>query len=984
MAAILIVDDVSANREVLVTLLRHQGHRLLEASNGGEAMTVVRAEHPDLVITDVLMPVIDGYELVRQLRLDPATSGIRVVFYTAHYVEPEARALALSSGVSAILTKPGVSQEVLKTVDQVLSGESETTPSDVPPLTRAFERDHLRLVTDKLSEKAEDLGTANARLRALIDIGLELASERDSNRLLERVCVAARDLVGATYITLGIVDLNDRTVQRFVTCGAEVSGGPAASNWKVGDSVSGILGTVIAERRTLRGNPGDDPAVLRFPLAHPAVQAFVVAPIASPAHVYGWICLVGNDGRTFSEDDEQLVMALAGQAGRIFENGYFHGVAEKRAEQLEQVILDRKQAESTARLERDRAQRYLDTAEVILLALDAQGRITLVNRYACGIFGWTAEELLGRDFIETCVPALIRDATRNRLRDVLAGPDSSIVDNPIVTRSGEERLIEWRNTLLRDDQGRVVSTFSSGTDVTERTRAIEALRTAEERMRFALQNADVGIWDVDYHTGAHRWSETLEAHYGLRPGTFGGTFEAFVERIHPDDRQSVLETFGKAMKSGADFSFQNRCVWPDGAVRWLTGAGRVLLGEHGEPVRGLGISLDVTDRRVLEEQFQQAQKMEAIGRLASGVAHDFNNLLTAILGYSELLLVDLDPRDPRQADISEIQKAGESAARLTRQLLALSRKQVIEPTLLDLNAVVTDMRAMMGRLIGEDVEIVLGLRPELACVKADRGQVEQIVLNLAVNARDAMPTGGTLTIETANVELDGPCVLLRFSDTGSGMSPEVQARVFEPFFTTKEIGKGTGLGLATVHSIVKQCGGSVNVDSEVGKGASFEICFPRADVVEGSAEAVPVAQTRAGAQTVLVVEDAEGLRALARRLLERQGYRVLVAASADEALRLFDLNPSIDVLLTDVVMPGASGAELTRRLIEQRPALKVIYMSGYTEETIVHHGVLNAGIAFLHKPFTSETLGRKVREVLDSTQSGKVNGALAAPAIGTK
>jgi two-component system, cell cycle sensor histidine kinase and response regulator CckA len=981
MATILIVDDISANREVLVTLLRHHGHRLLEASNGGEALTVVKAEHPDLVITDVLMPVIDGYEFVKQLHLDPATRRTRVVFYTAHYVERDARALALSSGVSYILTKPAETPEIFRIVERALSGESETPP--LSPLSTAFDREHLRLITDKLSEKAEDLGAANARLRALINVGLELASERDSDRLLERVCVAARDLFGATYITLGIVDLNDRTVQRFVTCGAETCSGVGASDWiKVGDSVSGILGTVIAERRTLRGNPGGDPPVPRFPQFHPDVQAFVAAPIASPAHVYGWICLVGNEGRTFSEDDEHLVMALAGQAGRIFENGYFHAVAQKRTEELELQVIERKQAELAARLEGDRAQRYLDTAEIILLALDVEGRITLVNRYACAILGWTADELLGRDFIETCVPALIRDETRDRLSAILAGPDSSIVDNPIVTRSGEERLIEWRNTLLRDDQGRVVSTISSGTDVTERTHAVEALRTAEERMRFALQNADVGIWDVDYTAAVHRWSETLEAHYGLPPGTFAGTFEAFVERIHPDDRESVLETFGQAMKSGTDFSFQNRSIWPDGTVRWLTGAGRVLLGEHGEPVRGVGISLDVTERHRLEEQFQQAQKMEAIGRLAGGVAHDFNNLLTAILGYSELLLADLDPNDPRQADITEIQKAGESAARLTRQLLALSRKQIVEPTLLDLNAVVTDMRAMLGRLIGEDVKIVLGLGFELSPVRADRGQVEQIVLNLAVNARDAMPTGGTLTIETANVELDehsgttthltlkpGLYVALRISDTGTGMSPEVQARLFEPFFTTKEIGKGTGLGLATVHGIVKQSGGSVNVDSEVGRGTSFEMYLPRADLVPASVEARPVAQTGEGAQTVLVVEDAEGLRALARRLLERQGYRVLVAANADEALRLFERNPSIDVLLTDVVMPGASGAELTRRLAGQRPALKVIYMSGYTEETIVHHGVLNPGIAFLHKPFTSETLGRKVREVLDSADA---------------
>ena len=292
------------------------------------------------------------------------------------------------------------------------------------------------------------------------------------------------------------------------------------------------------------------------------------------------------------------------------------------------------------------------------------------------------------------------------------------------------------------------------------------------------------------------------------------------------------------MKSGADFSMQNRAIWPDGTVRWLSGAGRIHLGEHGEPVRGVGISLDVTERRTLEEQYQQAQKMEAIGRLAGGVAHDFNNLLTVILGYCELLLADLDPDDPRQADIAEIQKAGTSAAGLTRQLLAFSRKQIIEPTLLDLNVVVADMRAMLGRLIGEDVKVVLGLRPELALVKADRGQVEQIVMNLAVNARDAMPRGGTLTIETANVELDehyakthlavkpGPYVVLTVTDTGTGMTPEVQARLFEPFFTTKELGKGTGLGLATVHGIVTRSGGSVNVYSEVGRGTSFKVYFP--------------------------------------------------------------------------------------------------------------------------------------------------------------
>jgi two-component system, cell cycle sensor histidine kinase and response regulator CckA len=881
--------------------------------------------------------------------------------------------------------------------------------------------------------------------------------------------------------------------------------------------------------------------------------------------------------------------------------------------------------------ERDWAQRALDTAEVILLALDMEGRILQVNRYACSLLGWTADELAGRDWIETCLPPRIRHTLSKKFHNVPGG-DLSTLDYPVLTRSGEERLIAWRNTVLRDDAGHIVGSFSSGTDITERNRAeaqlrlqsaalnatahamvitdragviewvnpafseltgytaeeavgrnprdlvksdqhdaafyqslwetilagrvwrgeiinrrkdhslytedqtvtpvrnsqneithfiavkldvteqkraeheirrqtqlaaqaerdfrvlfsanplpmwiyhvttlrflevneaairrygyerddflamtimdirpprdaerllahlhrsrevwqasgewrhrlesgqiidvdiqshtitfggqpavlvvaqditerkrsVEALRAAEERTRFALQNAGVGIWDMDYTTGTLRWSETLEAQYGLQPGTFGGTFEAFVERIHPDDRASVLETLGQAIKTGTDFSLHNRTIWQDGTVRWLSGTGRILLGEHGEPVRGIGISQDLTERRTLEAQFHQAQKMEAVGRLAGGVAHDFNNLLTAILGYCELLLADVGESDPHRPDLIEIQKAGMRATGLTRQLLAFSRKQIIEPTLLDLNVVVADIRGMLERLIGEDIEIAVRLRPESMLVEADRGQVDQVIMNLAVNARDAMPNGGTLTIETAHVELDehyaklhsavkpGSYVMLALTDTGTGMTPQVQARLFEPFFTTKEPGKGTGLGLASVYGIVTRAGGTVNVYSEAGKGTSFKVYFPRADAT-GLVEAapLPVAHLPAGTQTVLVVEDEDGLRALTKRMLERLGYIVLVAATADHARRVFDQNPSIDVLLTDVVMPGASGPELTSALVDRKPGLKVIFMSGYTEDAIVHHGVLKPGVAFIQKPFTSDILERKIRELLN-------------------
>ncbi len=960
MATILVVDDIAANRTVLVEILRHEGHRVLEAADGSAGLAAVRIEHPDLVITEVLMPVMDGYEFVRQMRLDPINSGIPVVFYTAHFVEHQAKAFALSSGVSYVLTKPADSAAVLNVVGRLLSSDAGSEGlSAASPLTTAFDQQHLRLLTDKLSETTGELRSANERLRAIIDIGLELASERGSDQLLHKVCVAARELFGATYVTLGILDQDVKAVQRFATSGT------AAAKWiDVGDAVAGILETVVTERRTLRGeNPGGDPAALQLPLSHPEVRAFLAAPIASPAHVYGWICLVANEGRSFTADDEDLIVALSGQVGWLYE--------------VDHEILERKQAESALRDERDRAQRYLDTADVILLALDCEGRITLINRKGCDLLGWTERELVGRDFLAICLPARKRNALGQKFRHVIDG-DLSVFEAPMLTRSGGERLIEWRNTLQRDDAGRVIGTFSSGADITDRSRAVEALRTAEERMRFALEAAGVGIWDMDYRTDQLQWSEILEGQYGLQPGTFRGTTDMFMERVHPEDRDALIETMAQAKQSGSDFSLQYRALWPDGTVRWLSGAGRVHLGDRGEPVRAVGITMDVTDRRTLEDQYQQAQKMEAVGRLAGGVAHDFNNLLTVILGYCGLLLTDFDPDDQRQADIAEIQKAGASGAALTRQLLAFSRKEIIEPTLLNLNVVVADMREMVGRLIGEDVRVVMRLRPGLSPVMADRGQVEQIVLNLAVNARDAMPGGGTLTIETDNIELGesdatthlrlkpGPYVVLRLSDTGTGMTPQVLARVFEPFFTTKEAGKGTGLGLVTVRGIATRSGGGVEVSTEIGVGTSLQVYFPESDATQLALEpALPIVPRASAHTTVLVVEDEEGLRELARRLLQRQGCTVLVAASGAEALRLFAQHPSIDLVLTDVVMPGLSGADLIQQLIEQRPELKVIYMSGYTEDAIVHHDVLKPGIAFLHKPFTSETLEQKIRDVLD-------------------
>jgi PAS domain S-box-containing protein len=370
----------------------------------------------------------------------------------------------------------------------------------------------------------------------------------------------------------------------------------------------------------------EDIGTLSLGDVHPAWMNQHLAEVVLPAAIRDG--LWQGDGAFLHRDGREIPvsMAVLAHRGADGEVDFLYTVSRD--------ITERKQAEHTLRGERDRAQRYLDTADVILLKLDLEGRIVLVNRYGCSLLGWTADELIGRDWIETCLPVRIREEFEGKRRQLLGG-DLSIIENPVITKSGEERLVEWRNRLLRDDEGHVIGSFSSGTDITERHRAVDALRTAEERMRFALEAAGVGIWDMDYTSGVLRWSETLEAQYGVQPGTFAGTFEAFLERIHPDDRASVLDTVGKAMQAGADFSVQNRSMWPDGTVRWLDGAGRIYLGAHGEPVRGVGISQDVTERKRAEAEFKrlngeiQLQRLQVFKATIRTVQDIVNNLLNS-------------------------------------------------------------------------------------------------------------------------------------------------------------------------------------------------------------------------------------------------------------------------------------------------------------------------------------------------------------------
>jgi two-component system cell cycle sensor histidine kinase/response regulator CckA len=406
-----------------------------------------------------------------------------------------------------------------------------------------------------------------------------------------------------------------------------------------------------------------------------------------------------------------------------------------------------------------------------------------------------------------------------------------------------------------------------------------------------------------------------------------------------------------------------------------------LVLKDGQAVGVQGIARDVTQRRHLEEQLAHAQRMEAIGHLAGGVAHDFNNLLTVVTGYSELMLRRLGAESPVRQEIEQIKKAGERATTLTRQLLAFSRKQMLQPRVLDLNAVLSDVERLLRRLIGENIQLTMVLGPDLKRVKADPGQMEQIIMNLAVNARDAMPQGGMLTVGTANVVLDedyasqhvdvqpGQYVMLAVSDTGIGMDDHIRSHIFEPFFTTKVKGKGTGMGLSTVYGIVKQSGGYIWVYSEPNQGSTFKIYLPRVDDPIETQEAANLAdELPTGAETVLLVEDEEAVRSLVCRVLRASGYTVLESLNPADALRMAREHPDpIHLLLTDVVMPQMSGREVANHVIVLRPSTKVLFISGYTDDAIVHHGVLDPKTAFLHKPFSPDDLARKVREVLDNS-----------------
>jgi PAS domain S-box-containing protein len=851
---VLIVEDSPTQAAQLRHLLEQNGYQVTAAANGTQALLAAHREMPALILSDIVMPEMDGYAFCKAVKSDDELKDVPVILMTSLSSAGDV-VKGLQCGADNFIRKPYHDIYLLARLRYALANRLLRTSEHLPVGVHILLGDQRHFITadrqqildllistyeeavhlnEDLKAKEQQLARSNQALAGLYRIAKMLNKAASQHEILEQVLDEAMQLPG---VQAGWFFLREGETGCRV---AASRGLPPALN-----TAGAMEGDCLCRRQLLSGELAQVTNILACERLQNApgdtrgLRCHASVPLWAGDRMVGVMNLVGSDDGLFRDGELQVLNGIGNQIALALERVAAKAMADQYARRL------------AGRVEVAEAkyQTLMQHANDAIFVVDPAGPVLEVNRQAEVMLGRPSADMVGHPFTDLVSPASLDDA------------------------SAHFRQLLNKGTLQADD----------------------------------------------------------------------------VQLRHADGRQVC-----------ADLSAS-------------------LVPLQGERVV-LAIARDVTERNHLARQFQQAQKMEAIGQLAGGVAHDFNNLLTVILGFGEFLLETLPPDDPRRQDVEEIRKAGLSAASLTRQLLAFSRKQILEPVALDLNAVLANLDRMVGRLIGEHIEIITRLDPELGRVKADAGQLEQILMNLVVNARDAMAEGGTLTIETGNVELDGhharshqgaacgPHIVLTVSDTGHGMDEHTQSHLFEPFFTTKVKGKGTGLGLATVYGIVKQSGGFISVNSELEHGTTFRIYFPR--VEDG---AVPPVSDRSpvhpptGTETILLAEDASGLRRLARKSLERYGYTVLEAPNGDDALEICERHHGpIHLLLTDVVMPGMSGRALADRVAVLYPATKVLYTSGHADDAIVQRGVLSAGTAFLQKPYAPEVLARRVRDVLDA------------------
>jgi len=650
--------------------------------------------------------------------------------------------------------------------------------------------------------------------------------------------------------------------------------------------------------------------------------------------------------------------------------------------ELSQSVLEKENLLEKLKESEKKYRELVENLNDVVYAVDNEGNITYVSPSVETVLGYTNDQLIGRPFEQfihpddrAVVSAAFMDVLHNKLRPT---------EYRIRSKSAEFRLVRTSSRPIYRN-GRVTGLQGVLTDITDRKQANAEIKTLNERLSIATDSAGIGVWELDLETDTLVWDDWMYRIYGIDPKRFQGAYETWKKGVHPDDLKRADGEVRQAIKGAKPFDTQFRIVRPDGEIRHIKAFARVLMNNDGFPVKMTGVNFDITHRKQseaesekLQAQLLQAQKMESVGRLAGGVAHDFNNNLAVIQGYTQLMLEDMNPEDSHHGELEQILNAANRSASLTRQLLAFARKQTISPKRLDLNDTVEGMLKMLRRLIGENIELIWRPGPNLWTIKMDPAQIDQMLANLCINARDAIEDVGKLTIETKNVTLDhfycstrpgfvpGQYAMLAVSDDGSGMDKATLEQIFEPFFTTKEVGKGTGLGLSTIYGIAKQNGGFTNVYSEPGKGTTFKIYIPeyQGDSTQSAShrsEKIP----KGHGETILLVEDDISVLNLSKKMLERLGYAVYPTTRPDEAVEMArEYSGRIHLLMTDVVMPQMSGNDLARQITEIQPDIQTLFMSGYTANVIAHQGILDEGVNFIEKPFSINDLGRKIGAVL--------------------
>ena len=875
-----------------------------------------------------------------------------------------------------------------------------------------LEQDNARLLEEQWTHLQET--------RALTGIGRLLSERLDPDVVGERIAESLRSLLGARSAVVYRLDADSGNLLAMA-----VAHGPTAptAGWRpVREAGPGAVGLAMRERRTITSPDVltdariEIPPPLRAHIEEGVDRAVLAVPLLTQDRLIGVLAVRNATGTVFDARAVQLAEALADQAALTLEHARLFAEEARRRREAE-VLADLARTVGAAPELATVLRRVTEAAQELCGSDGAVIGLRVPESDAVLLHYWT--ESPGDALVNVRIePAkglgghVLMDRRPRRTSDYLR--DSGISDDyhdrirrlgiqaqmavPVLIDGRVEGLLYVDNRSPRaftDQHESVLVRLAAHAAIAIRNaqileaeqlargtaeRLVRALRESQDRFQFVARATNDAVWDWDLVSDALWWNEGVSTLFGYTPEQVGPDVAWWYETIHPDDRERVKSDIHAAIQRGAEsWSAEYRYRRADGSYAHVFDRGYVLHDGDGRPTRMIGAMMDITQRRQLEDELRQAQKMEAVGRLAGGVAHDFNNLLTIITGRSHLVLGRLKADDPVRRSVEVIQKTADRAAALTRQLLAFSRKQVLQRKVLDLNATVAEVSTMLERLIGEDVDLLLTLGPGAGQVNADRAQLDQALMNLAVNARDAMPEGGTLGLETDHVRLEaappdrpdalppGLYAVIRVMDTGTGMDAATQARIFEPFFTTKEPGKGTGLGLSMVHGIVRQHGGAIHVRSVVGGGTTFEIYLPQVETPAETAGADEAgAPPATGHETILLVEDEDDVRALAREVLERQGYTVLEASDGAQAIQVYEKERErIDLILTDVVMPHMSGREMVDRVWANRPDMRVLYMSGYTGDAIVRHGVLDASALLLGKPFTPVALIAKVREVLD-------------------